>query len=781
MNILKSNFNLSHYRLIGAAVLVLGLAASFMAIYFLYAWERAKAHEEFVIAAQLRVTKIQESFNYNESDLEAIAAFYSASREVESDEFRIFTKRLLNPTLGIHALEWVPLVKLAERDIHEKEGEKIFGKYEISEANAQGKLIRAGERAEYFPVTFVEPYAGNETIVGFDLTSNPVRCAAIAKSRDSGKIVASGKIKLVQGTGDQDGFLLFYPIYRNGVELDTDEHRHENIRGFSVGVYRIGDLVEAAIGRIKSDYIDIALYDDAAQHGEDFLYFHSALPHSASTPLPPPSNLSPDTEYIHTDQLVVGDRTWKLVLTASPDHFNVMPSGQAWAALLLGITLSITLAAFLESKGKHLARELKSNEARLLAEGRLTLILDSLDKLFISFIPETQDFLYINPVSAKRIIGMTPEELRRHKGLWMDMIHPDDRSLPRQWAGTPKMESWADEYRIVRADGSVRWLAEAGKYFPGKDGNTSSIDMLVSDITERKRMEAIQQLKDIQLHQTQKMESIGQLAAGVAHEINTPVQYVGDNTRFLLEAFIDYARYIEANEVILNDSEKGAPIQDAVAAAREIAGEIELDYLKTEVPKAIAQSLEGIQRISKIVNAMKEFSHPGSKEKTPVDINRSILAVVEVSRNVWKYHTELETELAPDIPLVPAIPDEINMILLNLIVNASDAIEEAKEKKGDMKGRIHVVTQRDGDWISITVSDNGCGIPASIRGRIFDPFFTTKEVGKGSGQGLALIYTAVVENHGGTIDVQSEEGKGTSFIIRLPLWSDKPGPEETLQ
>ncbi|MCK5639307.1 MAG: histidine kinase, partial [Gammaproteobacteria bacterium] len=270
------------------------------------------------------------------------------------------------------------------------------------------------------------------------------------------------------------------------------------------------------------------------------------------------------------------------------------------------------------------------------------------------------------------------------------------------------------------------------------------------------------------LRQAQKLESIGQLAAGIAHEINTPTQFVNDNTSFLGDAFEDYKELLAAYERIRRSVETGDVSEEMLKTVDELAEEKDVEFLNDEIPQAIKQSQEGLKRISKIVMAMKEFSHPGADEKTPIDINKAIETTINVSRNEWKYLCDIKTDLAPDLPLVSCLPGEINQVLLNLIVNAAHAIADVVGKSGDM-GLIRIATRQDDDWVEIVVSDTGCGIPKEIQERIFDPFFTTKEVGKGSGQGLAIVYSAVVDKHGGSIDVQSEEGKGTTFIIRLPV------------
>jgi PAS domain S-box-containing protein len=274
---------------------------------------------------------------------------------------------------------------------------------------------------------------------------------------------------------------------------------------------------------------------------------------------------------------------------------------------------------------------------------------------------------------------------------------------------------------------------------------------------------------ELQLLHAQKLESVGQLAAGIAHEINTPTQFVGDNTRFLQDAFGDLMQlFAGLDRLVTSAREKGVDLDvlDEFERARVSA---DIDYLRTEIPKTIGHSLEGIQRISRIVYAMKDFSYPDASHKAATDLNRSIETTVTVARNEWKYVAEAKLDLDPRLPAVACFPGEINQVILNLIVNAAHAITEKLGSGSTDKGTITISTRHDGDMVEIRVADTGTGIPEQYRERMFTPFFTTKAVGKGTGQGLALAYNVIHKKHGGTIRFESEVGQGTTFIIRLPI------------
>lgn len=320
----------------------------------------------------------------------------------------------------------------------------------------------------------------------------------------------------------------------------------------------------------------------------------------------------------------------------------------------------------------------------------------------------------------------------------------------------------ADDVSFVRADGMEGLLSITVSPVINEVDSPPALILLGDDITEHRLLER-------QLAQAQKLESIGQLAAGIAHEINTPTQYMGDNTRFLMSAFSDLDRLVEEYGAVADAIKAGEPVDEMLRRMKDAEDEADLDYLKAEIPRAIEQSLEGVERVGKIVCAMKEFSHPGAAEKTAVDINRAIESTITVARNEWKYVADMIVDLDHTLPPVACLPGEFNQVVLNIIINAAHAIGDVVKNKENAKGTITVQTQNLGDCVKICISDTGTGIPEQIRSRIFDPFFTTKEVGRGSGQGLAIAYDVIVKKHGGRISFDTEVGNGTTFHIWLPM------------
>ncbi|MDP3428338.1 MAG: PAS domain S-box protein, partial [Humidesulfovibrio sp.] len=299
-----------------------------------------------------------------------------------------------------------------------------------------------------------------------------------------------------------------------------------------------------------------------------------------------------------------------------------------------------------------------------------------------------------------------------------------------------------------------------------EEGNIIGTFAVVTDTTERKGLES-------QLLQSQKLEAIGQLAAGIAHEINTPAQYVGNNVQFVKTAFADIFSMCGDFHQLLKTAKSGAVPLEQVLAVEKSMADHDIEYLMTEVPSAIAQTLEGVERISTIVRSVKQFAHPGAAVMAPADLNEAMQSTVTVSRNEWKYVAELTTELDDALPAVVCMVGEINQVVLNLIVNAAhaiaDAIADANRDDPERKGLITLTTRHAPPWAEIRVADTGTGIPPAVQAKIFDPFFTTKEVGQGTGQGLTISRSIVVEKHHGQLIFETEPGVGTTFVVRLPL------------
>jgi len=404
----------------------------------------------------------------------------------------------------------------------------------------------------------------------------------------------------------------------------------------------------------------------------------------------------------------------------------------------------------------------KANEARLLE------ILAATQDLVAIMNAETGHLLYLN--RAGRDMLALALEMDISKLRLADFLEDSETTLTHR-------------DRMVRARQDGLWLGEGtfvsreGRRVPvskqilahqGSGSEPGYLSVVARDISERKRAEQERQLMEVQLRQAQKIEAIGCLAAGIAHEINTPIQYIGDNTRFLKDAFDELNKVLCAYGELFQATKQNLLTPELLKSAETIIQDSDLEYLFEQIPAAFRESLEGLGRVTKIVCAMKEFSHPGNREKEKADLNKAIDTTVTVARNEWKYVAEMALEFAPGLPLVPCFVGEFNQVILNLVVNAVHAIQDA-QRQNPAKGRIVIRTRLDGDFVEVSVADTGTGIPEKCRPRIFEPFFTTKEAGKGTGQGLSLAYASIVKKHGGALAFETEVGKGTTFKIRLPL------------
>ncbi|MBF0267124.1 MAG: PAS domain S-box protein [Alphaproteobacteria bacterium] len=323
-------------------------------------------------------------------------------------------------------------------------------------------------------------------------------------------------------------------------------------------------------------------------------------------------------------------------------------------------------------------------------------------------------------------------------------------------------------------------LRDDDALFSTPSGMTLSVAYACSPLQEDKnRRSAILSFRDIAdlkhaqreaLHAS-RLASVGELAAGIAHEINTPIQYIGDNLRFIGDAMGDISSVVEAAKGLVKLAGENGHCQDAVGSFNKLTEKTDIDYLLTETPTAVRQSLDGVAQVARIVLSMKEFSHPGTGAKTMTDINRAIENTLVVSRNTWKHVAEMDWKPDPQLPQVACLPGEMNQVFLNVIVNAAHAIEGSGKK---LPGRITITTAKSNDgYVEIRIQDSGTGVPDSIREKIYDPFFTTKGVGKGTGQGLAISRDVVVTKHGGQLQLESREGEGAVFIIKLPI--NEPG------
>ena len=375
------------------------------------------------------------------------------------------------------------------------------------------------------------------------------------------------------------------------------------------------------------------------------------------------------------------------------------------------------------------------------------------NEAYLNIYDETQDLI---------VPGSTFEEIIRagaERGQYAEAIGRVDEWVQERLAQHQK----ADGRAIEQEHQNGRWLLITEHKTPSGCIVGSRIDITALKKAERESTRML-----LELERASRWEAVGQLASGIAHEINTPTQYIGDNLHFLEKACDDLRPAMLAISTFLNSGGRQFP---ADLTPEKIA-ELDLEFLLDEIPSAIKQAEGGINQVTAIVSAMRDFAFVPRKDKSSVDLPRLIEGAVTISRNEWKYIAEVELDLDPDLEKVDCYQSELSQVILNLIVNAAHALSDAAasgKRSKDEKGKIIITTKRSGDRAEISVRDNGGGIPPEICDKVFLPFFTTKDVGKGSGQGLAISYDIIVNKHKGELLLDSEVGAGSTFIIRIPL------------
>ena len=424
--------------------------------------------------------------------------------------------------------------------------------------------------------------------------------------------------------------------------------------------------------------------------------------------------------------------------------FNVISSINTFTIILIGLSI-LTIAIIL--RNIVIIKELRKNEERskFALEGACDAVWE--------WNPQTDQISF--PLLWKEIISYAEDELPTTVTTWVETFHPDDKDaflLTLHDYLASKERSFATEFRKWSTENSLEWILARGKLV-----NCDAEGRPIRVIGTLTNISATKYLQD-QLSQAQKLEAIGQLAAGVAHEINTPIQYIGDNLSALQDNFSDIINYQQAMYEVLDET--------AAQKIEALADQYDMAFILEDSPKAIFQAKEGVERVTEIVKAMKTFSHvEQSQNKQLINLHEALNNALIITRNSYKYIAEVETDFSTEFNNIECYGSELNQVFLNMIINAAHAIEE---KKAGL-GKIKIVTRKLEDSIEILFQDNGAGMPPEIQDKVFNLFFTTKKVGKGTGQGLSLSHNIVVKKHGGQFFFESSLKSGTTFHIQLPL------------
>ena len=713
----------------------LGITLSVLLFIAAGIWEKEKTVVDFERGAENRISAIKNTFENTLHELDAIASFYTASREVERFEFHTFTKHLLWHSEGIQALEWIPRVSHSMRDAYvgaaKKEG---YPDFRITEQKEQGVMVTAARRTEYYPVYFIEPYEGNENALGFDLASNPVRLKALEQSRDSGLKTATARIRLVQEKEKQFGVLIFEPVYQLGMATDSIEGRRRHLRGFVLGVYRIGDLVEKSISRLQPRGIDIALTDESAPEDKRFLYYHQSRLRTA--PAPPAAVEANQTEGMHyAETFAVAGRTWQILCTPSPEHGAAGKSWQSWAILAAGLLVTGLLSGYLlqfhlrmEKARQHADELLQAKTGleheiyerkRSEEERRKLILLVESSSDFIGIASLDGAVLYVNK-AGKDLAGVGDVT----QTSVLDYLTPDDLPYFRDHVlpTMTKYGTWSGElrFRHFTTDKEIPMLFNGFLIKDATSGEPEALATVSRNITEQKQFED-------ELLRVQKLESLGALAGGLAHDFNNLLTAVLGNISVVKTHFSSDNKLYR----MLDEAEK------ASLRTKDLTQQL-LTFAKGGAP------IKKVVFLGELLRECGGFVLRGSS-------------------------VTCEYAIAENLRAVDVDEGQMSQVINNLIINAAEAMPEGGTIRitgeNASVGSGDAVPLAEGKYTRVTVRDHGIGIPQDHLQKIFDPYFTTKK--KGSGLGLASSYS-IVKRHGGYLSVESKLGAGTVFHMYLP-------------
>lgn len=560
---------------------------------------------------------LQSGINLNLHLVRALGDFFSARKEVNREEFRLFVANILKSNPEIQALEWVPRVTRAERPAFEEKARKEgYPLFQVTEKKMDGTIIPAGQREEYFPIYFVEPRRGNEPAVGYDLASDETRLAALVKSRDLDLMVATAPLRPVQERSNRAAFWVFLPIYQGGPSLHSRADRREKLKGFVGGAFYAGEMAESILRKGASPSgLDIYIKDKGAGAGQRLLHFHpSRLLRRDSIRALDENEVFRGRYGIKT--MRVADREWTLVYRPVPGTLSSPLDMAPWFFLGGGLLLTFLVVTM----------------------------------LYLSWDYSSQ----LSQVNEK--LQNTYDELKQNQGI---------------------------------------------------------------------------------LIQTEKLTTIGTMAAGVTHEILNPVNVIGLHAQRLQW-----------------ESKEGS---DAAKSAEVIC--------------------RSVQRISDICQNFRQFSRGESVSRAGFDPNVVVRDTIPLVQYAFRgMGVEVDLRLTEDSLVVEGNKNQLNQVFVNLLNNARDAMPSG--------GRVSILSRKveaEGkSWWEARVTDTGPGIPKEIIGRIFDPFFTTKPKEKGTGLGLFVSH-GIIHNHGGIILAINEPGNGATFIVRLPVKAEKAKERESSQ
>ena len=733
-------------------VLPLGVAFVLVVIFFVHARsvEQARIKLDFEQWAHTLADTLRNRFDGYLDALHAIESFYASAPEVGRHAFSTFVQRLFARHPGIQALSWDRRVPDVERSAYEAAMRQAgYPAFQITEQNAQGQLVRAAARQEYVAVTYIEPSAGNESALGYDVASETDRLVALHGARDTGAPRATGRLMLVQESSQQFGLLIFLPLYSTGLPPDTVEARRQHLHGYVTGVFRIGDMMEASLRTFERDSLGLRLEDEMAPVGERLLY-------SRQWGIPERSFHEADREHaarLHwRGTFEMAGRLWVLRVAPTLAYLTEQRTWYAWSIITCGLLFVGLLGAFLlvltgrAVRTEQLVAERTTANAALEREiaerTRMGVALRESEVRYRELFENANDMLYTHDLAGnftalnrmgEQLTGYTRDELLARNISYIvapEHLELIQHMMARTHAGLP---ATMNEVDIVTKAGQRRTL-EVSTQLIVRAGSPLGVQGIARDITERTRLE-------VQLRQAQKMEALGTLAGGIAHDFNN-----------ILTAILGYT------ELALFNIPAESPTWHHLQAVRR-AG----------------------QRAAALVQQILTFSRRTEQERTPTQLQLLIQETLQFLRATLPTTIALQQDLDNSVGTVLADSVQIHQVLLNLCTNAAHAM---RETGGELHVRLEAIRLPTedaspppglgaGPYVRLTVRDTGHGMPPEIRERIFEPFFTTKGPAEGTGMGLSVVH-GIIASHGGAITVDSAPRHGTTVMVYLPQSAQLP-------
>ena len=702
-------------------------------------WAAERQQRTFVAASVDRITSLQTRLDYKVEELHSLAIFYESSDYVSPEEFRHFVSHLIEGSEVGLSYQWIPRISHANRTGFERPllGTGIAG-VEIRE-KVDGRMVRASDREEYFPVRYREPANSAIEILGYDLASDPVQAPALEVSRRELKPSATA-MGVFEVSKDQAAIAIFVPVLKGSSADGSDQQ----LQGFVAGVFRPYEILARSAADFEPAGLDLDIFDISNADTPEHLASYASRTRDGESPATRDRQLLLGTPLVYAKQIKVAGKTWEIIATPAPAFFEAQKQLMPYLVIGFGLLLTGGLCFLLFSAVRHgeeqrqlanvaiASQQALQHSEKMLREAQRMAKVGNWHWDIASNHLAWSDEIY-------RIFGLQPQQFGASYDAFIAAVHPDDRGLVNQatMGAVEKRLPYSIEHRIVLPDGSERFVhEEGGAIFEGD----KAVRMIgtVQDITEQRGLED-------QLRHAQKMEAIGTLVGGIAHDFNNTLAAIQGNVYLARRAAQD-------NEVVL----------DKLKAVEKMGG-----------------------RAADMIKKLLTFARKDTVTVTTFSMNDLVEETVMLARRGFAEDVEIRSEISDQNLPVGGDVSLLEQVILNLLNNAYDAVSQVERpliscslqlSPADEFLRIRHPELEGDVFALLVIRDNGYGIPARILENIFEPFFTTKEVGKGTGLGLSMAYGAI-HNHGGVIEVSSKQGEGCEFKIYLPICSETGVPQ----